>query len=112
MRYTIIFWKPQKITSHQPEEQQPTGEPATPSTSTDTLLIPEYEIKDNTRSIQTQIKNAPSLETLVNQTTMMITPPTADIALTLPKTIATAPDVAESIELCSLNSPYVQNLSP
>ena len=85
MRYTIIFWKPQKITSHQPEEQQPTGEPATPSTSTDTLLIPEYEIKENTSTIQTQTKNAPSLETLVNPTTMMITPPTADIALTLPK---------------------------
>ena len=37
---------------HQPAEQQPTGEPATLSTSTDTSIIPENETKENTSTTQ------------------------------------------------------------
>ena len=67
-------------------EQQLTGEPEETSTSTDTLIIPENETKENTSPTQTQTKNTPStsLETLANPT-IMITPLVADIALTIPK---------------------------
>ena len=39
----------------------------------------------------------------------MTTLPAADIALTIPTIIVTQPDIAESIELFSSNSPEVQN---
>ena len=39
----------------------------------------------------------------------MITSPAADIAPTIPTIIVTPPDTVESIELCSSNSPDVQN---
>ena len=66
---------------HQTTEQL-TGEPAKTSTSTDTSIIPENETKENTSTIQLQTKNTLSLETLANPT-IMITPPAADIALTI-----------------------------
>ena len=90
-------------------EQQRTGKLATPSTRINTSIIPENETKENTNTTQPQTKNTPSNETLANPTIMMITPPSADIALTIPTIIVTPPDTAETIELCSSNSPDVQN---
>ena len=71
---------------HQPTEQQVTGEPAKTSTSTDTSIIPENETKENTSTTQPQTKNTPStsLEILAN-TTIMITPAAADIAIAYQK---------------------------
>ena len=89
----------------QPEQQPTTGELAISSTSIDTSIIPENE----TSTTEPQTKNTPPHETLAKPAIMMITPPAADIALTIPAIIVTPADTAESIELCSSNSPDVQN---
>ena len=96
---------------HQSTEQLPIGEPSNISTGTDTSMILENNTKENTSTIQPQTENTQPLETLANPR-IMITPPAADIAFTIPKIILTPPDTVESIESYPTNTKDIQNTFP